>query len=79
MQYNLNGKGKGFHAYSDSTFNRGGSILFSEKLNANVMNVKRSLDGKILINLEMNKKFFTIINVYATNEVKKRWEFFQKL
>ena len=80
LQYNLNWKGKAFHAYSDSTFSRGVSILFNEKLNAKVMNVKRSIDGrKILINLEINKNVFTIINVYAPNEVKKRCEFFKKL
>ena len=67
MKYNLNWQGKGFHAFSDSTFSRGVSILFNEKLNANVMNVKRSIDGrKILINLEINN-FLTIIIVYAPN------------
>ena len=78
--YNLTWKGKTFHAYSDSTFSRGVSVLFSETVNVNVKNVRRCDDGrKILINLEIDGNAFTIVNIYAPNDIQKRCRFFKKL
>lgn len=44
------------------------------------MNVRKSNDGRrILINLELDGNVFTIIDMYAPNNVSARCEFFKKL
>lgn len=76
-KYNLNWKGKSFHAFSDSTFSKGVS---KEKLNTKITNVRKSNDGRrILINLELDGNVFTIVNIYAHNNVSAGCEVFKKL
>lgn len=79
-KYNTGWKGKTFHAYSDSVFSRGVTILFRENLDIKVMNFKKSLDGrKMLLNVDINGEIFSIINVYAPNILNNRHIFFTKL
>lgn len=76
--YNYNWKGDSFHAFSDSAFSKGVSVLLKDKIKTNIMNVKK--DGRrILINLEIDSKVFTLVNIYAPNDANKRCEFFKKL
>lgn len=78
--YNYNWKGDSFHAFSDSAFSKGVSVLFNDKIKTNIMNVRKSIDGRrILINIEIDSKIFTLVNIYAPNDANKRCEFFKKL
>lgn len=49
------------------------SILFKEELNTKIMNVRKSIDGRrILINLKLDGNVFTIVKIYAPNDVSTR-------
>lgn len=80
FKYNTGWKGKTFHAYSDSVFSRGVTILFKENLDIKIMNFKKSLDGrKMLLNVDINGEIFSIFNVYALNIFKQQTNFLYKI
>lgn len=73
-------EGKNFHAYGDSVFSRGVTIIFRENLGIKVMNFKKSLDGrKMLLNVEINGEYFSTINIYAPNVLNTGQIFFYKI
>lgn len=56
------------------------SVLFNGKLNAKMINVRKSDDGRrILINLELDGNPSTIVNINAPNDVKRSCKFFKNL
>jgi len=68
------------HAVTDSPHSRGVSVLFSKKYNVNIIDKHTSSDGRLLlINIELNNKTMTVINVYANNTETKRKGLFKKL
>lgn len=53
------------------------SILFRKKLIVDIINYHQSVNGrKLLINVKINEKVFSLVNVYAPNFEKERTEFF---
>ena len=53
-------------------------IMLSKNLSYNVLSVHSDTNGRlILLNLEINDKAFTIVNVYAPNVVSERISFFK--
>ena len=67
--YVRNWNGKTIHSFSDSSFSRGVSILFSKKCNIDILNVHKSNDGrKLLVNAKIEDELLTIVNVYAPNK-----------
>lgn len=76
--YNAEWNGKIFHSLSDSSHSIGVSILFRRNLSVEILNVKISIDGrKILMNVEFDSKMYTIVNIYAPNDINKRFDFFK--
>ena len=71
---------KTIHSFSDSSFSRGVSILFSKKYNIDILNVHNSNDGRnLLINAKIEDELFTIVNVYAPNKECDRLRFLNSL
>ena len=59
---------------------KGTAILFSEKLNFDLINAHKTEDGRmILINLKIEEKNLTLINIYAPNDLTNRKTFFNKV
>ena len=68
------------HAVTDSAHSRGVSILFNPKHKVTIENKHASIDGRLLLlNIELNGKFMTLVNVYANNAEKQRKDLFKKL
>ena len=79
-KYNFDWKGNSFHAFSDSVHSRGVSILIKNGLDLKILNVNKSNDGrKIIMNIVLNDRTFTIVNVYAPNDTQNRIDFFKRL
>lgn len=80
LKYNTGWYGKIFHSFSDSSHSKGVSVLFRKNLNVEILNVKKSIDGrKILLNVEFDSEIFTIVNIYAPNDINKRIDFFKRV
>lgn len=80
LKYNAGWQGKIFHSFSDSSHSKGVSILFRKNLSVEILNVKKSIDGrKILLNVEFDNEIFTIVNIYAPNDINKRVDFFKRV
>ena len=72
--------GLSYYGLTDSAYSRGVGILFNSKLNIVVHSVQYGNDGRqMLINVDIEGKPFTIVNIYAPNEEKSRINFFQSL
>lgn len=78
--YDSRWNGNCIHAFSDSPYSRGVSILFRKELNVDILNVHKSEDArKLLVNVKIDDTLITFINVYAPNTEKARIEFFNRL
>ena len=78
--YNRNWDGIIVNSYSDSQFSRDVSVLFKKKLDIDIIDKHTSFDGRIIVlNLKINEKCFTFLNVYAPNDEKTKHTFFDKL
>ena len=78
--YNRNWDGIIVDSYSDSQFSRGVSVLFKKNLDIDIIDKHSSFDGRIIVlNLKINEKCFTFVNVYAPNDDKTKHAFFEKL
>ena len=79
-QYHNGWSGEIFHSFSNSTHSRGVCIMLSKNFSYNVLSVHSDTNGRlILLNLEINDKAFTIVNVYAPNVVSERISFFKQV
>ena len=68
------------HAITDSARSRGVSILFNTKCNVVVENKHASNDGRLLLlNVEIDGKCITLVNMYGHNTEKQRKDLFKKL
>ncbi len=73
-------KGKIIHSLSDSSHSRGVSILLSENLEYNIVDIHESINGRnVMLNIEMLNNMFTLVSVYAPNRIKERSEYFKGL
>lgn len=78
--FNANWAGTIEHAITDSAHSRGVSILFHNKLNVQIENRHSSHDGRLLLlNVELQGKYMTLMNVYANNTEKGRKDLFKKI
>ena len=78
--YKRNWDGIIANGYSDSQFSRGVSILFKETLDVKIIDKHASNDGRIIVlNVMIQEKYITYINVYAPNDEKTKHVFFDKL
>ena len=63
-----------------SQHSKGAAILFSAKLEFDLINVHKTEDGRmILINMKIEDKNMTLINIYAPNDQANRKAFFNKV
>ena len=70
---------KGFHNFGSSN-SKGVSILISNQIDYSIIDQHKDNEGRIIIlNIEIDKKIFTLVNVYAPNLVRDRNSFFKKL
>ena len=59
---------------------KGTAILFSKKINFDLLNVHKTEDGRmILANVKLDDKNMTLINIYAPNSQNDRKTFFNKI
>jgi len=78
--FNRDWKGKTCHATTNSKHSRGVSILFSNKRNINIVNSKYLDNGRaLLVNVDIDDEHFTMVCLYAPNELKQRTEFFTEM
>lgn len=78
--YDRKWNGKAIHAFSDSPFSRGVSVLFNKECNIDILNVHKSNDGrKLLVNAKIDETLLTIVNLYAPNKESDRITFFNSL
>ena len=77
--FSKNWTGKMYHCVSNSNHSRGVSILFNESFVYKFISKHCSNDGrKLLINIQHGDDLYTIVNLYAPNEIGSRSEFFKK-
>ena len=68
-----------YNSYGNSA-SRGCTILIEKKLDAEVIDFKSDQNGRyVLINLDLGKNAFSMINLYAPNELKLRNVFFTSI
>ena len=79
LKYNSRWFGKIFHAFSNSPYARGVSVLFNN-VDVDVENVHKTQDGRILLlNIIIQNNAYTIVNVYSPNAEVERVSFFKKV
>ena len=67
------------HNVTSSNHSRGVSILFNQNLPVNVIDVHRDRDGrKLLVNIDLFDKTYTLVNIYAPNCETERIIFFKR-
>ena len=60
-----------------SQHSKGTALLFSDKLNFDLINIHKTEDGRmILVNIEIEDKHLTLINIYAPNSQNERKNLF---
>ena len=79
MAYTNDWKGKSYHNISNSSHSRGVTILISESFEHKLKSKYATDDGrKLLINIEHNGQTYSIVNIYAPNDVNQRKDFLMK-
>ena len=65
--------GHSFYALTNLAYSRGSGILLNPRLNATIMDTQSSDDGhKLLLNVEIENRMYTLINIYAPNSECER-------
>lgn len=73
--YNARWRGHTFHCFASSPSSRGVSIFIKKDFPFELIN--RSSDGrKILLNIKIIDKIYSLVNLYAPNKVLDRKAFF---
>ena len=68
-----------YHSYTDSCHSRGVSILLSNNLKIDHVNVKTCSEGrKLLLNLSINNVYYTIVSLYTPNNIENRIQFLKQ-
>jgi exonuclease III len=56
------------------------SILFRKQLPGEILNIHRSKDGRrLLVNTRFEENVFTLVNIYARNQIKERCDFLKRI
>ena len=59
---------------SETLISRGVSILISKQVEYSIIDTHQDSEGRILIlNIELDNKKYTLVNIYAPNHVKERY------
>lgn len=75
-KYDTNWNGKSIHAFSDSAYSRGVSILFRKELDVQILNTHKSEDArKVLVNVTLNDEILSFVSIYAPNSDNARIPF----
>ena len=65
---------------ASETNSRGVSILISKQVEYSISDTHQDSEGIILIlNIELDNKNYTLVNIYVPNHVKERNSFFKKM
>lgn len=68
-----------YHSYGTSN-SKGCSIFLKKELNFNIIDYHTDVNGRfIIINTEIANSVYTLVNIYAFNDMKSRDNFFQSL
>ena len=68
-----------FHNFGSSN-SRGVSIMIKKNHNFSIIDQYEDTEGRILIlNIDLENKIYTLVNIYAPNKVSERNSFFQKI
>ena len=79
-QFQNGWSGEVCNSFSNSPHSRGVCIMLSKNFSYNVLSKHSDANGRlILLNLEVNDKEFTIVNVYAPNVISERIIFFKQV
>lgn len=63
-----------------SNLSRGCSILVNKKFNCDIINFSLDRNGRyVLLNILVDNKTYTLVNLYANNDKKNRNDFFQNI
>ena len=75
-KFNRGWSGDIFSSFSNSAHSSGVSTLLSKDIKYNIISHHSDDNGRLLLlNLEIDKQEFTIVNVYAPNEIQDRISF----
>ena len=78
--FNRNWDGDVFHSFASSSHCKGVCILINLKCEYKVLNIHKDDDGrKLLLNIMIDDKMYTIISVYCPNNVNERTAFLKHL
>ncbi len=73
-------KGKHFHSFTNSSHSRGVSVFFRTDLDIKLVNKHSCSEGrKLMINFEFKNELFTVVNIYAPNNLQHRIDFFKRI
>jgi len=76
----FNWSGDIFHSLSNSSHSRGVAILLGKNMTYKVHSSHNDDFGRmLLLNIEINNKLYTIVNIYAPNTISERVLFFKQL
>ena len=79
-QVSQNWEGDIYHSLSNSCHSRGVAILLSKTFQYELLNQYQDNDGrKLLLNIKHNDQVYTIVNIYAPNEINHRKDFIHKI
>ena len=79
-QFQKGWPGDMFHSFTNSSHSRGVCIMLNKCVDYNVLSVHADTKGRlVLLNLEVNGKELTIVNVYAPNIASERILFFKQV
>ena len=77
-KFKNNWDGEIVHSFTDSSHSRGVCILFRKNLDYKLLSTHNDNSGRLLlVNVEINGKEYTIVNIYSPNNVKERIIFLQ--
>ncbi len=80
IQFKKSWKGESYFAPTSSVYSRGVGILISPKSKIEVVSSYDMKDGRtLLVNFNIQGKLFTLVNLYAPNEVAERGIYFKSL
>lgn len=70
--------GLSYYGNTPSPHSKGVGILFKQNLNVEVHNICDDESGRcLLLNVDIESKLFTLVNIYAPNDSNERGEFFK--
>ena len=79
-QFTNSWHGKSVYGLTESSHSRGVGVLFDPKLDVDIKNTYDKNDGRtILLNVSIEGKQVTIVNVYAPNDINDRCKYFEEL